>query len=303
MTNVRKASRLSLARTGVMAVVAAAAWLITTGAVRVSPHDLPLRRERVAAVHAEAASLEAAAERATRMRAAVSGLRSRAAALENAVILRSSPAETLGRIGALAAESRLRISRLTPAPVRPRPPLSEWSCSLTATGTFRDVETFFMLVGALAPRLTIDAFTVRRAAAADNSPLMVEVVVKALTSGESVSAPARSAIVVQRPRPAARTNLDPFQDDNVELADEAPGPTGLRGVRISDVTLHGVLVGPGSAVALLGAPDRRTYVASPGMELLDGRVTAVAKGSVTFAARDEAGAEKHVVIGLSRGRR
>ena len=284
-------------------VVAVATWLAVSRASNVSPNDLQLHSERIAAVNAEAASQEAAAERARNARASVAGLESRAKVLEQAVLLVESPTETIGRINALAARSGIRIGRLAPNPARALPPFAEWSCTLMATGTFRNVRSFFAAAAELEPALRIESFTVRRAANAAAGLLVLEVSFRAFTASERPVAPNRSrSSSVGESGSLRSAGRDPFQDAGAETAVAAPAE-GLDGLRIAEVTVHGVLTSSETASALLGAPSRRTYLARRGTALRDGWVKAIGRDSVTFTMRDEDDREKEIVVGLSRVRR
>jgi hypothetical protein len=291
------------ARAGAIVVVAWATWLGVSRASTVSPSDLQLQRERIAAVNAEAATHEAAVERARRARAAVASLESRAQELEQSTLLAWSTTEAIRRISAVAARSGIRIRRLAPAPVRPLPPFAEWTCTLMATGTFRNVETFFEVAIELEPALKIESFTVRRAANATDGLLALELLFKGFTASERPLATRHTRASSDGhgglPRGAA---LDPFQDAGAGTA-VVPSPRGLDGLRIADVSVHGVLAGSETASALLAAPDRRTYLARRGTSLRDGWVKAIGRDSVTFTMRDGNNRETEVVVALSRARR
>ena len=278
-------------------VLSAGGFRASRGAV----DDVPLRRERIAAVQGEAVSLEAAAARARTMRAHVSSLASRAATLEQRLLLAENPADAIRRISALAERSRLRITRLTPAAVRPRPPLFEWVCTLAAAGAYADVRTFFELATEVEPVLRIDAFTVKRTADAADGLLALEVVFEALTNNQPTAAKHGDAFVERAETVSQRARSDPFAEAQREPA--AGNNAGLGSVRVADVTLQGVVAGGDRVSALLAAPNRRVYVAHAGTELADGSVKSIDRSGVTFALHTEGAAGKQIVLPLVRGRR
>jgi hypothetical protein len=77
------------------------------------------------------------------------------------------------------------------------------------------------------------------------------------------------------------TRRDPFLD----LARRRPpsrGGVGLGRFLVEELARRGIVETRGSRVALLAAPDGRTYFVTPGARLFDGVVTAVDAASITF---------------------
>jgi beta-lactamase regulating signal transducer with metallopeptidase domain len=74
---------------------------------------------------------------------------------------------------------------------------------------------------------------------------------------------------------------DPFRSPHVE-PDEVPIGTGLARYRIADLALRGIVTTPPGSVALLVAPDARTYFARVGQRLRNGIVTAIDSQGVLF---------------------
>jgi Tfp pilus assembly protein PilP len=61
-------------------------------------------------------------------------------------------------------------------------------------------------------------------------------------------------------------------------------PPGLPGLLINEVTLKGVLKSSkGEFIALLQAPDARTYIARSGDKVMDGKVKAISQDAVVFS--------------------
>lgn len=62
-------------------------------------------------------------------------------------------------------------------------------------------------------------------------------------------------------------------------------PRGVRGLLVGEVSLRGVLRSRGQFVAILQAPDNKTYTVHPGDALFDGSVKVVAQDAVIFVQR------------------
>jgi hypothetical protein len=86
--------------------------------------------------------------------------------------------------------------------------------------------------------------------------------------------------------PAGRR--DPFVSLSArggELA-TAPGsrPSGVAGLLVSEITVKGVLKSPkGGFIALVQAPDNRTYIIHTGDKVFDGTVKQIAQDAVVFS--------------------
>ena len=61
-------------------------------------------------------------------------------------------------------------------------------------------------------------------------------------------------------------------------------PAGIAGVLVSEVTVKGVLKSPkGGFIALVQAPDNRTYMIHPGDKVFDGTVKTITQDAVVFS--------------------
>jgi hypothetical protein len=61
-------------------------------------------------------------------------------------------------------------------------------------------------------------------------------------------------------------------------------PTGPAGLLVSEITLKGVLKSPrGGFIALVQAPDNRTYIVHSGDKVFDGTVKAITQDAVVFS--------------------
>jgi len=62
-------------------------------------------------------------------------------------------------------------------------------------------------------------------------------------------------------------------------------PNGVKGLLISELTMRGVLRTNGTLLAIVQAPDNKTYTVHPGDALYDGTVKVVATDAVIFLQR------------------
>lgn len=64
-------------------------------------------------------------------------------------------------------------------------------------------------------------------------------------------------------------------------------PTGVRGLLIGELSVRGVLRADGKLLAIVQAPDNKTYTLHPGDTLYDGTVKVVGDDAVVFLQRVE----------------
>ena len=109
-------------------------------------------------------------------------------------------------------------------------------------------------------------------------------------------APTAPAPKVDQPPPAqgAGYSYDPAgrRDPFVSLTGRGgdvpiPGgarPSGLAGLLVNEITVKGVLKSPkGGFIALVQAPDNRTYIVHSGDKVFDGSVKAITQDTVVFS--------------------
>ncbi len=122
-----------------------------------------------------------------------------------------------------------------------------------------------------------------------------------LATNGNGAAPARTAAAAkpaaapeQSSRPEERAAYDPSgrRDPFISLLSRGETnlvtgsrPTGVRGVLISELSVRGVLRSKGQLLAIVQAPDNKTYTVRPGDTLLDGTVKVVAQDAVIFLQR------------------
>jgi len=86
--------------------------------------------------------------------------------------------------------------------------------------------------------------------------------------------------------PAGRR--DPFVSLNSRGSDVPPSagerPAGVAGLLVNEVTVKGVLKsGKGAFIALVQAPDNRTYIVKTGDKVFDGTIKAISQDAVVFS--------------------
>jgi Tfp pilus assembly protein PilP len=116
-------------------------------------------------------------------------------------------------------------------------------------------------------------------------------VVAALAGAETTTVSAQKAAPPSTPAPArsytydASGRRDPFI--NLDRASDPKGSArdklaGLAGLAINEATVKGVVKSQGRLVAMVQAPDNKTYIVRPNDRLLDGAVRAVTPEAVVF---------------------
>jgi Tfp pilus assembly protein PilP len=120
-------------------------------------------------------------------------------------------------------------------------------------------------------------------------------VVAALAGAESTTVSAQKAAATPAPAPAAAPDRSYSYDaagrrDPFLTLDRASDPkgsardklAGLAGLAINEATVKGVVKSQGRLVAMVQAPDNKTYIVRPNDRLLDGAVRAVTPEAVVF---------------------
>ena len=78
---------------------------------------------------------------------------------------------------------------------------------------------------------------------------------------------------------------DPFVSllaRGTDLPSDRVRPDGLTGLSISEVALRGVVLSDGAYLAVLEAPDNRTYIVRPDNRLFDGSVKEITADAIVF---------------------
>jgi Tfp pilus assembly protein PilP len=83
--------------------------------------------------------------------------------------------------------------------------------------------------------------------------------------------------------PAGRR--DPFVsllNRGAELGPLGERPTGVAGLSVNEVSLRGIILSEGTYIAVLQAPDNKTYIVRGGDRLFDGSVKSITADAVIF---------------------
>ena len=78
---------------------------------------------------------------------------------------------------------------------------------------------------------------------------------------------------------------DPFVsllNRGVEQRQQSPRPEGLTGLSVADISIRGIVANRGSYIAMIEAPDAKTYIVRTGDKLYDATVKAVLADAVVF---------------------
>lgn len=108
-------------------------------------------------------------------------------------------------------------------------------------------------------------------------------------------APAQPAPAAQGAKPmspggytyAPEGRRDPFvsltQRGGDPRTNTANRPPGLPGLLIGEVTVKGILKDPSGYIAMIEAPDKKTYIVRNGQKLMDGSIKSITADSVVFS--------------------
>jgi Tfp pilus assembly protein PilP len=79
---------------------------------------------------------------------------------------------------------------------------------------------------------------------------------------------------------------DPFVSLTQRGADPrspASRPPGLPGLLIGEVSVKGILKDPSGYIAMIEAPDKKTYIVRSGQKLMDGSIKSITADAVVFS--------------------
>ena len=117
------------------------------------------------------------------------------------------------------------------------------------------------------------------------APGAEEPVARAVRAPQSPAAPSRG----DGREPGSRDPFVPIVERSAEPRRAAELARGLRGVRVGEVNVVGIVTTTDARLAVLEAPDGRTYVVRVNDRLADGTVDAVAGDGVLFAMSQRVG--------------
>jgi type IV pilus assembly protein PilO len=193
-----------------------------------------------------------------------------------------------------ATDAGLFVRAFRPKPGSDRQPAADPSIGLELEGTYHDFGTFLDRLRALTRPIFVTGFSLR----AQQSPATDgNIDILCTISSSWPAAPGASNGFVPASgevsgsayayEPAGRR--DPFvgsieQDAVIPIARtiQDSRPEGLRGLKVEEAVVKGIVRNREAWIALIGSPVGRTYSIRAGDRLLDGSVRAVTHGAVVF---------------------
>ena len=254
-------------------------WWIAPGRAALAERRAALadRQHEIGALRAAAAQLAALEKSAPDAPAGRQAAGPRLAGGDSAALLR--------RVESLAREAGIALMGFEPQPPLALDTHSEWPVRLALEGAYPDLLRLLARLTDCATGLAADVFTLRAAAdtgAESAGAVRAEVTVAALALPAAPGDPPRPAAAAVCPAldaypadgPAAAA--DPFAALPA-AAEPLPEqrPPGLAGVRVSELTLQGLVQSAAGPLAVVAAPGGETYMLRGGERLLDGAVAAV----------------------------
>jgi Tfp pilus assembly protein PilP len=127
---------------------------------------------------------------------------------------------------------------------------------------------------------------------------MLTMLLFALTTfaGQAPAPPAPAALPAEKPAPPPAPaaegysyNREGRRDPFVSLVGRGTDPVGttraagLKGLLVSEATVKGIMRGGPGYLAMIQAPDNKTYIVRSGERLLDGVVKAITHDTVLFS--------------------
>jgi Tfp pilus assembly protein PilO len=193
-----------------------------------------------------------------------------------------------------ATDAGLFVRAFRPKAGSERQPAADSSIALELEGTYHDFGTFLDRLRALTRPIFVTGFSLR---AQPSPPTDGNVDIVCTISSSWPAALGASTGIVPASfevsgsayvyEPAGRR--DPFvsliaRDAVTPVARTIQGsrPEGLRGLKVEEAVVKGVVRNRGAWIALIGSPVGRTYSIRTGDRLLDGSVGAVTRGAVVF---------------------
>ena len=258
--------------------------------------EIELRREQLEVLTREigqGAGLEQQLQdRASRNRRLASRLESLKAALPRG----ERTARLLRRVQATATGSRLKVKGIRKMPGGEGETFSRRPHSLAVAGDYHDLGSFCEKLGQLAPIVSLEDLRISAAGPAASPHTLTADFTATLhlykPAADPVEAPAEPVSPAQLPsyRYRARGRRDPFRlppgpGPPRPAAAPAARPRGLKGQRISELRLVGLVEAGGRFRAMATGLRDQPFLLKKGDRLFDGRVLEVRKDGVVFSHR------------------
>lgn len=226
---------------------------------------------------------------------------SRLASLEAALPEEKPAAGLLRQLQEAAVESGLKVKGIRKMPGQEGEIFSRQRHGLVLAGAYHDLGDFCGALSGLAPVVSLEDLRIS-AAGPEASPHTLTAELTAVLHIYRPPAHAGEAPLDPAP-PAPRTpyryrgrgRRDPFElpQAPASLPPAAPGavrPRGLKGQRVSELRLVGLVKAGGEYTALAIGLRDRSFVLKKGDPLFDGRVLEIREDGVVFAHRVDGGA-------------
>ena len=227
-------------------------------------------------------------------------LASRLASLRAALPEKESATGLLRQLQEAAVESGLKVKGIRKMPGQEGETFSRHSHGLVLAGAYHDLGGFCGKLAGLAPLVSLEDLRVS-AAGREDSPHALTADLTAVLHRYRPAASAVEAPVDPAPpeRPTAysyrpRGRRDPFRLPRApeSAPPEAPAaarPLGLKGQRISELRLVGLVKAGGEFTALATGLRDRSFLLKKGDRLFDGQVLEIVGDGVVFAQRVDGG--------------
>lgn len=228
-------------------------------------------------------------------------LASKLASLEAALPTKNEAATgLLNRLQEAAVESGLKVKSIRKMPAQEGEPFSREPHGLALAGNYHDLGGFCGKLAGLAPIVSLEDLRISAAGPEDSPRTLIAdltAVVHRYRPAAAVEAPVDPA------RPARQTTIgyrdrgrrDPFRLPQAPAsappdAPVAVRPRGLKGQRVSELKLVGLVEAGGEYTALATGFRGRSFMLKEGDRLFDGRVVEIRADGVVFSHRVEGGA-------------
>jgi len=226
-------------------------------------------------------------------------LASKLASLEAALPKENETATGLLRqLQGAAVESGLKVKSIRKMPAQEGETFSREPHGLALAGNYHDLGGFCGKLSGLAPIVSLEDLRIS-AAGPEDSP---HTLIADLTAVVQRYRPAAAAVeAAAAPAPPARLTAypyrvkgrrDPFRLPRATASapPDAVRPRGLKGQRISELKLVGLVEAGGEYTALAAGPRDRSFMLKKGDRLFDGQVLEIGADGVVFSHRVEGNA-------------
>ena len=225
-------------------------------------------------------------------------LASKLASLEAALPEEATATRLLRQLQEAAVESGLKVKSIRKMPAQEGETFSREPHGLALAGAYHDLGGFCGKLAGLAPIVSLEDLRISAAGPEDSPHTLIAdltaVVHRYRPAAAAVEAPVDPAQPARRTthRYRVRGRRDPFRLPRAPAsapADVAAAvrPRGLKGQRISELKLVGLVEAGGEYTALATGLGDRSFMLKKGDRLFDGRVLEIREDGVVFSHRVE----------------